>query len=189
MLLFHFLCITRDESETPKVFTVKYLAQFPPSTQKNDASLTRLLVLFCPLLLLLLLLTPLLQHLQLLISHKSLYINLLPPSSFWSHSLSLFYPFSSSPFIVSLLADCFKPSGWNRQDVCYKSIQGFLHLCNKNFVAVYKSEMAVQLLRGGCSAHSTFKLPICGSDSDTCNVSGETQLATNLWTVYFIIWY
>lgn len=69
-----------------------------------------------------------------------------------------------------------------------KAVQGILQLDNNNFISVATSAVAAQLLFRGCTAHSTSKIPIPSSGSDTCNVPAESKLATDLQNVDLVIW-
>lgn len=106
--------------------------------------------------------------------------NSLPPSS------SIPSPFDHHSSSTSRLFLLDGPGGTGKKIVT-KGIQGFLQLGNKNVIAVVTSAVAAQLLRGGWTAHYSFKIPIPCSESDTRNFPTEGQLTTNLTNVDLII--
>lgn len=68
-----------------------------------------------------------------------------------------------------------------------KAIQDFLQLRSKKIIAIATSTVTAQPLRGGITAHSTFKILILRGESDTCNIPAEIQLAADLQNDYLML--
>ena len=64
----------------------------------------------------------------------------------------------------------------------------FLRLRNKNVICVASSGVAAILLKGGRTAHSTFKIPIPCGPKNRCNLAGHTDLVKKMKEVDLIVW-
>ena len=59
---------------------------------------------------------------------------------------------------------------------------------NKIVLCVASSGIAALLLKGGCTTHSSFKIPIPCHESSTCNISKNSQLADLIHVTNLVIW-
>lgn len=70
----------------------------------------------------------------------------------------------------------------------YNSILAKVRSSGKIALAVASSGIAAELLTGGRTAHSRFKIPIPILESSTCNISKQSQLADLIKKASIIIW-
>jgi len=59
---------------------------------------------------------------------------------------------------------------------------------NLNVLCVASSGIASLLLPGGCTAHSSFKIPLDLHNDSTCPIKRNTQLASILKSAHLLIW-
>ena len=78
--------------------------------------------------------------------------------------------------------------GGSGKTFLYNTLLAHVRSKNKVAIAVASSGIAAELLSGGRTAHSTFKIPIPILDTSTCNISKQSLLAKLILSASIIIW-
>ncbi|XP_064644734.1 ATP-dependent DNA helicase PIF1-like [Lineus longissimus] len=70
----------------------------------------------------------------------------------------------------------------------YNTIMQRVRSTNQPIIVVASSGIASELLEGGRTAHSKFKIPILIQPHSTCSISKNSSLATNIKNAALIVW-